>query len=78
MGPGFSWMSADRMMHKGRVNVNAVLFDLGLCGGGVVGNPVERFLVIVVYVCPRWRLGGKSVGCFKVVFSSYCSVVSYF
>ena len=24
-------------------------------------------LVIVVYVCPRWRLGGKSVGRFKVV-----------
>ena len=36
-------MSPDRMMHKSRVNVVAVLFDLGLYGGGVVGNPVELF-----------------------------------
>ena len=43
MGPGFSWMSPDRMMHKGRVNVVAVLFDLGLYGGGVVDNLVELF-----------------------------------
>ena len=33
-------MSPDRMMHKSRVNVDAVLFDLGLYGGGVVGNQV--------------------------------------
>ena len=43
MGPGFNWMSPDRMMHKSRVNVDAVLFDLGLYGGGVVGNRVELF-----------------------------------
>ena len=43
MGPGFSWMSPDRMMHKSRMNVDAVLFDLGLYGGEVVGNPVELF-----------------------------------
>ena len=36
-------MSPDRMMHKSRENVVAVLFDLGLYGGGVVGNPVELF-----------------------------------
>ena len=43
MGPGFNWMSPDRMMHKSKVNVVAVLFDLGLYGGGVVSNPVELF-----------------------------------
>ena len=43
MGPGFSWTSPDMMMHKSRVHVVAVLFDLGLYGGGVVGNPVELF-----------------------------------
>ena len=43
MVPGFSWMSPDRMMHKSRVNVVAVLFDLGLYGGGVVDNLVELF-----------------------------------
>ena len=39
-------MSPDRMMHKSIVNVVTVLFDLGLYGGGVVGNfinPVELF-----------------------------------
>ena len=41
MGPGFSWMSPDRMMHKSRVD--AILFDLGLYDGGVIGNPVELF-----------------------------------
>ena len=38
-------MSPDRMMHKSRVNVDAVLFDLGLYGGGVVGNPVDILTV---------------------------------
>ena len=32
MGPGFSWMSPNRMMHTSVVH-----------GGGVVGNPVELF-----------------------------------
>ena len=36
-------MSPDSMMHKSRVNVVAVLFDLGLCGSGGVNNPVELF-----------------------------------
>ena len=38
---GFSWTFPDRMMHKSRVNVVAVLFDLGLYGGGPIRNPVE-------------------------------------
>ena len=36
-GPGFSWMSPESIMHKRTVNVVAVLFDLGLYGGGLVG-----------------------------------------
>ena len=40
-GPGFSWMSPDSIMHKRKVNLVAVLFDLGLYGGGVISKPVE-------------------------------------
>jgi len=40
---GFSWTSPDRMIHKCRVNVVAVLFHLGLYGGGVISNPVGLF-----------------------------------
>ena len=29
-GPGFSWMSPDSIMHKRKVNLVAVLFDLGI------------------------------------------------
>ena len=40
-GPGFSWMSPESIMHKRTVNFVAVLFDLGLYGGGVISRPVE-------------------------------------
>ena len=40
-GPGFSWMSPGSIMHKRTVNFVAVLFDLGLYGGGVISRPVE-------------------------------------
>ena len=37
----FSWMSPESIMHKRTVNLVAVLFDLGLYGGGVISKPVE-------------------------------------
>ena len=40
-GPGFSWTSPESIMHKSTVNLVAVLFDLGLYGGGVISKPVE-------------------------------------
>ena len=40
-GPGFSWMSPESIMHTRTVKFVAVLFDLGLYGGGVISKPVE-------------------------------------
>ena len=40
-GPGFSWMSPESIMHKRTVKCVAVLFNLGLCGGGMISKPVE-------------------------------------
>ena len=40
-GPVFSWMSPESIMHTRTVKCVAVLFDLGLYGGGVISKPVE-------------------------------------
>ena len=52
MGPGFSWMSPDRMMHKSRVNVVAVLFIWDLYCGGVVG--IQEKCLISDILSVRW------------------------
>ena len=66
-GRGFSWMSPERMIHKSRLNVVAVLFHLDLYSGRVVGLGyvvMGALQVVILQVAYRHAIMNKK--CSKV------------